>query len=344
MKRFITTATEFILTIIFIAGCAGGQKTLPDMSNYTAPLTLPNSMPIETPAPPDAVSSATEKESSDPNSLLNAMTENGFWIFSILSDVVLDQELVVSGTFHNKGDETDKVYRKLALYAFGEDGKTVGEEYILTVPKISVYSPNFRIQNGTVKGDIYVYTEGFELRETVVEGNLIFETQEMQNAATFNEDQVKGVVVTGVDAVASASVKESSIPEALLHGMSEKGFWIFSLLGDVTLYEDLVVSGIFHNKGDETDKVYRKLALYAFGEDGKSVGEEYTLTVPNIIVNSPNFRIQNGTIAGVIYVHAENLELRDVTLNGNLIFESQEVLDTAVLDTATINGNVSVAQ
>jgi hypothetical protein len=144
-----------------------------------------------------------------------------------------------------------------------------------------------------------------------------------------------------VDTVTSASPKESSDPKALLHGLSESGGWIFSVLSDVTLREELTVSGVFHDKGDTTLPVYRKLALYA--QDTKhNVTDTYTLTVPKITVKSPNFRIQNGTVRGDIYVEADGFELNNTTLMGDLIFASETYQDSAKLTTAILYGETGV--
>ena len=145
------------------------------------------------------------------------------------------------------------------------------------------------------------------------------------------------------DAVSSASVKESSDPEKLIAGLSDTGYWIFAVLSDVTLRDELVISGIFHNRNDESDRVYRKFSLYS-QDESYTVTAEYTLTVPKITVLSPNLRIQNGTVKGDIYVDAEGLELFNSTLDGNLTFKTQTQMDSAELGTATITGTISVEE
>lgn len=145
------------------------------------------------------------------------------------------------------------------------------------------------------------------------------------------------------DAVTSASVKESSDPAAIANGLSEKGYWIFSILSDVTLTDELNVAGTFNDKGEAANKVYRKFALYAQDADHK-VTAEYTLTVPKINVSSPNFKIQNGTVKGDIYVNAEGFELSASKVEGNVVFATQAFKDSAILDKGTISGEVSVAK
>lgn len=146
---------------------------------------------------------------------------------------------------------------------------------------------------------------------------------------------------TDTDVVASASISDQ--PEDLIAGLSEDGNWIFAVTDDVTLSDDLVVAGTFYDGNDESADVYRKLALYA-QDDEHNVTDEYTLTVPTIIVESPNFRIQNGTVEGNIEVSAEGFELAGSTVNGDVTFDSQELLDSANLDEGTVTGEVTVAE
>ena len=145
----------------------------------------------------------------------------------------------------------------------------------------------------------------------------------------------------GVDTVTSASPKESSEPADIVNGLSPTGFWIFSILSDVTLSSELVVSGEFHQRDDTDAPIYRKFALYAQDAD-RNITERYTLTVSRIVVESPNFRIQGGTVAGDVFVNAEGFDLEDATITGNLTFASQAMMDSALLDNGTVNGSISV--
>lgn len=186
MKKLLTVT---ILTAAMALSACTAKKAAP------TPTPTPTSTPTLAPtATPDGVTSASPtKESSDPAVMAQSLSENGEWIFSALSDVTLTDELVVSGTFHDKNDTTKKVYRKLALYA--QDAEyNVTAEYTLTVPKITVNSPAFRIQNGTVKGDVYVNAEGFELAKCTIDGNVYFATQELKDSAILDTGTVTGTV------------------------------------------------------------------------------------------------------------------------------------------------------
>ena len=144
-----------------------------------------------------------------------------------------------------------------------------------------------------------------------------------------------------LDATATASIKEGSDPEQLVNALTEDGFWIFSLLDDVVVDQEIVVDGVFHDHDSEDEQIYRKLALYAQDAD-RNVTASYTLTAPLMTVNSPHFRIQEGTFVGDIYVNAENFELRGTTVEGNLTFASEELMASADIETGTVTGTISV--
>lgn len=120
-----------------------------------------------------------------------AASEDGTWLFAILNDVQMEEELVVAGEFHDKDDPEKDIYRKFAPYAQDEN-RNVTARYTLTVPKMTVQSPNFKIQAGVVKGDVYVEANGFTLTDDAdIEGNIYFASEEFKNSATI-EGQVSG--------------------------------------------------------------------------------------------------------------------------------------------------------
>lgn len=142
----------------------------------------------------DAV--ATASITSDPQAIIDGLSENGSWIMATLSDVTIDKEVVVAGEFHDKGDASQKLFRKLALYTQDAD-RNVTANFTLTVPQITVKSPAFRIQNGIVKGNIVVDADGFELVGTTVEGDVTFTTQAQMDSANLAEGTVTGTVSVG---------------------------------------------------------------------------------------------------------------------------------------------------
>ncbi|WP_187143750.1 hypothetical protein [Bacillus tuaregi] len=123
---------------------------------------------------------------NEPEAFKKAVTEEGTWIIATLNDMTIDEEVLVAGEFHDKNDATKDVYRKLALYTQDEDHNII-DSFTLTVPKMTVQSPNFKIQGGTVKGDVLVEAQGFTLDKTAtIDGNLIFANEDVKSSATID--------------------------------------------------------------------------------------------------------------------------------------------------------------
>ena len=161
------------------------------------------------------------------------------------------------------------------------------------------------------------------------------------NEDTAEKESSASSAVESTEVVTTASI--SNDPADVLAGLSEDGTWIYAITDDVTVTDDIVVAGTFYDKGEESGDVYRKLALYSQDEDHK-VTDEFTLTAPTMTVESPNFKIQNGTFVGDVVVEAEGFELADSTIEGNLTFATQELMDSAVLDAGTVTGETTVAE
>ena len=98
------------------------------------------------------------------------------------------KELVLDGEFKNgKKDSAGKyiIQRKIALYT-QDANKTVTNRYNLTAPKLTINSPNARIQSGTFKGDLYVSAPNFQLVDATVDGNVYFTTDEAKSTFTMD--------------------------------------------------------------------------------------------------------------------------------------------------------------
>ncbi|GHU88359.1 lipoprotein [Clostridia bacterium] len=174
MKRLAILAAAALILLSVMSACVSEGAASPSPSP---------SAPVS-----DAVSNASpEKETTDPAQVGKSLSKDGQWILSLLGDVTLTSDLTVEGTFYDAHND-QREYRKLALYAQDADRK-VTAKYTLTVPKITVKSPNFYIWNGTVKGDIYVEANNFTLYNATVEGNITFATQEYRDSARLNEGE-----------------------------------------------------------------------------------------------------------------------------------------------------------
>lgn len=138
----------------------------------------------------DVVTTASIVNEGD--AFVNAVSDKGTWIIAVLNDLTIDKDVTVSGEFHDKGAADGDIYRKIALYAQDAD-HNITATYTLTVPKLTVQSENLRIQGGTVKGDVYVEANGFNLHETAsVDGNVYFANEDVKASAKI-DGKVTGV-------------------------------------------------------------------------------------------------------------------------------------------------------
>jgi len=150
----------------------------------------------------DATSSVTEKQElilvdtvstasvlNNATDVANAMGTKGQWIIATGKDLTTDKDLILEGAYYNgKKDAVTGVgliQRKIALYTQDEK-RVVTARFNLTAPKLTVTSPNARIQSGTFKGDVYVSAKNFELIDAKVDGNVYFTTQAAKD--TFKPD------------------------------------------------------------------------------------------------------------------------------------------------------------
>lgn len=279
---------------------------------------------------------------ADPEAFEKAMgtAENGgTWIIAALNDLTFDKEIVLEGEFENKGTPA----RKIALYT-QDDNRNVLDEFTLTAPKLTIKSPYTRLQNGTFKGDIYVVAPSFELRDADVEGNIYFLNNEAKE--TFKMDDKSNVsgerILMNIDANTSASIVIDE--ESFLKAVTTEengGTWIAALLKDMKFNHPVTVEGEFENRG-QTD---RKIGLYSTKtlEDGTKVfTHNFTLTIPKLFINSPSFRMLNGTFNGNIYVSTDNFKLEGMTVNGNVYFTNESAFESFINLDSTINGEVEL--
>lgn len=143
------------------------------------------------------------------------------------------------------------------------------------------------------------------------------------------------------DAVTTASIVNEA--DAFVDAVSENGTWIIATLNDITLEEEVTVAGEFHDKGDEANDVYRKIAPYTQDED-RNITASYTITTPKMTVQSENLNFYAGTLAGDVNVEANGFQLgEEAKIDGNLTFASQEYQDSANI-TGEVTGDTTVAE
>ncbi|MGM0219112.1 polymer-forming cytoskeletal protein [Enterococcus sp. AZ126] len=183
-KKLIAFGT-LAATVLVLGACSSDNKDSKDSSSDSKMEETSMSSSVDT------VSGASI--SDKPEVIEKALGKDGNWIVAATADITFDKDVTVSGEFHDKGETSGDIYRKLALYAQDSDHK-VTDEYTLTVPKMTVETENFNIVNGTVKGDILVKANGFVLNGTKVDGKVTFEKEEYKTSATLDKE---GAEVTG---------------------------------------------------------------------------------------------------------------------------------------------------
>lgn len=183
------------------------------------------------------------------------------------------------------------------------------------------------------------------LATLVVSGGVLAacSSDEETPAASSSEAASSEVVESSEDVVSTASVSDQA--DVLEAALSADGNWIIATTADVTFTNDVTVAGEFHNQDDASGDIYRKFALYAQDSD-RVVTDEFTITVPKLVVESENFNIVHGTVQGDVEVKANGFVLNGATVEGNVTFETQEQLDSATLDQdgGSVTGEVTVAE
>lgn len=140
------------------------------------------------------------------------------------------------------------------------------------------------------------------------------------------------------DAVASASVVSDEA--GFLKGISPEGTFIVFTTKDLSFTEDLIVSGTF-TKADKEGKEVPVRSL-AFTQTG---AEKYTVTAPNMVIQSENTLMEYGIFKGDVYIQAPGFTTKEATIDGNLYFATQELMDAFAIDEKTIiSGETAVKE
>ena len=137
---------------------------------------------------------------------------------------------------------------------------------------------------------------------------------------------------TTPNVVTTASIVNTEA--AFLKAISSSGTWIIATTQDLAINKELVVEGEYKNgKKDAAGKdvIQRKIGLYAQDENRK-VTARYTLTAPKMTFKSPMGSIEHGTFKGDLYVSADNFQLKDATVDGNVYFTTDSAKSTFKMD------------
>ena len=321
----------------------------------------------------DAVTTASVVK--DEAAFIKAISKDGVWIPCLLNDLTTTKELVLDGRMLNgKKDAVTGValyQRKIALYTQSkQDGKnTVTNRFTLTAPKLTITSPEARIQGGTFKGklvvasrnfllqdatvvgDVYVHSTEFKLAgNSKIEGNVYFDNLEAQKTFIIEA----GSSVTGnkelsktqetVDSVSSASLVNTVAD--FEKAISKDGTWIICPLNDLVSTKDLVIEG--ERKKLDTKLVppaevvvTRKIGLYWHDDDNYTTAK-YTLTAPSLTIKT-KATIQKGTFIGDLYIAVEGVTLKETKIIGNVYFATQAIKDAFDKSATSIDALSSIS-
>lgn len=305
MKSKAILLATAILTMSFV-GCAMQPKT--STPKPTPKVITTNSM----------ISTAPEFE--------KAISSNGTWVIAIKKNLTIDKDLAVEGEF--KKDKT-VVGRTIDLYNRDKD-KTITSKFTLAVPKLTIRSPKTSIEHGTFKGDLCVSSTNFQLIDTKVMGNIYFTTKEAKS--TFKMDS-KSSVTGKQELIVTSNVVATNV--AFENAISNNGTQLIAIKKNLTINKNLVVNGEFR-----TDKAIleREIDLYS-ADKNKNIISKFTLTVPKLTLNSTQTILEHGTFKGDLYISANNCQLIDTTVQGNVYFTKPEAKSTFKMDaTSRITG------
>ncbi|MBU3100262.1 MULTISPECIES: hypothetical protein [Clostridium] len=274
--------------------------------------------PTQTPKTTPKVITATSMVST-PKEFEKAISSNGTWIITLKKNITINEDLVVNGEFKK---DKNFVGRNIDLYS-QDKNKNITDKFILTAPKLTVNSPKTSIEHGTFKGDLYVSANNFQLIDTTVEGNLYFTTTEAKKTCKMDtKSKVTGKkelvrISNGVDT--SASFEKA---------ISKNGIQTIDMKKSLTINKDLVVDGEFRN---DKALLERKINLYS-QDKAKNIGDRFTLTVPKLTVKSTQTSMEHGTFKGDLYISANNFQLIDTKVDGNIYFTTPEAKNTCKMD------------
>lgn len=166
-----------------------------------------------------------------------------------------------------------------------------------------------------------------------------------QAAAPAAANTASTTTITAAKADAATGASQATDNASFEKGISKDGNYIVIPNKDLTFTKDLTVDGTFTKKDAKTGKdvVDRSLALGTRLPNSKTTDKRFTLTVPNLIINSPNTDIEVGTVKGDVYVQAPGFNTEDATIDGNLYFATQALKDAYKADPKTkVTGQVAV--
>ena len=180
------------------------------------------------------------------------------------------------------------------------------------------------------------------LNPSVKDSNLIYVGQKLIVKAAAPAAPATPAKEPGIypDVVSSASVNLATQTQ-LQNSLGEKGTWITTLGGNVTLTKELTWIGDIRK--EEAKEPARKLGLYYHSSPNIGGEQVFTLKLPALIVKAQNANLAYGTLDGNVKVEADGFKMTYCTITGQLEFATQAQYDSATFNDVVIKGDVLVA-
>lgn len=156
-----------------------------------------------------------------------------------------------------------------------------------------------------------------------------------EDAATKEENEVEEIEGDDqADAETGASFIQG--PEDVQRAFSSDAEWIAILTEDTEVEEDLVFEDQDNEEGE------RKLAFYEQDEEDNVT--LFTLTAPSVTIEAENTRFA-GRIVGDVIVDNNGFNFyNEPEIDGDLIFTSEEYMESADYDESAVSGEVRVEE
>ena len=158
---------------------------------------------------------------------------------------------------------------------------------------------------------------------------------EKSNEDTIEEnnekDEFEGTLMVGNEEELAIALKED---------------YSITIKNNIEANNELTMEGDF-SKTDTTERnkvthVGRKLNLF-YIDNSNNVINNYTLSVPKLVVKSNDTTIKGGKIKGDIYVESNGLILDDTKVEGNIYFKNEKNKDSFKLENAaSVSGDLKV--
>jgi hypothetical protein len=181
-KKLMLAALSMLVAVSVLAGCSSKTADSKPAGNAATPT------PTEA-SKPDTTASASV--ATDEASFEKLASKDGNFIILTKGDLTLTKDITVDGTFTKKDKDGKEVVTRSLAFATSNPDHSVNQRFTVTVPNLIINSPNTLLEDGIVKGDVYVQTEGFTTKDTTIDGNLHFATQALMDA--FKKDDLTKV-------------------------------------------------------------------------------------------------------------------------------------------------------